>query len=204
MRVFFFVFLAALPLPAHAASVDLFKVLKPVHQENILVVQARVEGCRVKDLDFLWWMNVDSKGRPQSVKRSAAEGMIRKRFKITPTNSKNAASCQKAVAPGTPCNSISAGALELGWVDHKLADPALVVRAERGASGCQVGAYLDLGSRVVKVKSIKIRADNIRMRGFLGLTTGADFRVLSVTVEPSEGPPIAPWPCTKDCQKSEP
>jgi hypothetical protein len=197
--------LAILPTTSRADATDanLFGVHKPVHAENVLEVQARMNGCIAQNIDFLWFMNVGANGKPEFTKRSQAEDEIRKRFQLRPSSSSNAASCAKAVPAGTKCSSFAVSAAEIGWVQTGLTDPSLIVRADMSSGSCHAGAYLDLGSRVIEIDSLTVRANNVHIHSMLGLaTTGADFDVVALDVKTKAGD-VVTFPCRQSCHKSE-
>lgn len=165
-----------------AAEIALFKVFKPVNPQNVLQLGVDVEGCRLGQLQFLWLMN---HGRPdQYNKRSMVESKIRAKFPRSATAASNQAGCRGA-QPGT-CSSFSVDTEEFEWVAHGLADSALVVKAEKKATGCEVGAYLDAGAKgVIKIKSLNANGDVLESPSLFNHS--ATIRVKTLTVEASDG-----------------
>lgn len=165
-----------------AAEIALFKVFKPVNPQNVLQLGVDVSNCRLGQLQFLWIMN---HGRPdQYTKRSMVEGKIREKFPVSRTHPSNKAGCQGA-QPGT-CSSFAVAAEEFEWVAHGLADASLVVKAEKQASGCVVGAYLDAGAKgVVKIKSLNANGDVLQSPSLFNHS--ATIRVKALTVEAADG-----------------
>lgn len=186
------------PVFANGTDTDLFGVTKAYHPQNVLEIQALMNGCSVQGLDFMWHMNQTSEGQYQSAKRSKLEGEIRKRFKTSlDPKPENAASCAKAVPKGIPCSMIAVTAPEISWVENGLKDPSLIIRADTAKGQCHVGAYLDLGSRVVEIQSLSVKADGVSI-GLLGVS----FTVRSLTITPKSGAPMT-FPCIRDCAKRE-
>jgi hypothetical protein len=195
--MFLFVVLT-IPAFADPKDVDLFRVTKPYNAENVLMIQARANGCSVQDLDFLWLMGVDASGRPSSTKRSAIESQVRGQFPLSGTKTSNAASCAKAVPKGTQCSTFAVTAQQLSWVRNNLADPSLVIRGDSMSGSCHIGAYLDLGSRVIEIQSVNVVADHVN-KGMFGIS----FHLDSVNVIPKGGGAPLVFPCVQDCNKHE-
>ncbi len=175
------------PLSALAGSSHLFKVVKPVNPQNIIQVDAMVSpSCSLNGLDFYYLMN------GLTPKRSLIEGSIRKMIPIIPAKPDNAAAC--AADAETDCYQEFVKIPFVNLVNHGLKDPSLVVKAQLVDGKCSVGAYMDIGSRVIQVKKV---AANGTSEVHL-FSQSATITIRSVTVWGSEGF-NATWYCNSNC-----
>lgn len=196
MKSFLLLSVLFLPLTGHAADLDLFRIRKAILPENEIMLQARVSSdCVPTDIDFMYYVGVDSSGKAREVRRLSgmAEDQFRKRFQLTATRSDNAADCRNT----RDCRSISVQSEEFGWVEHGLKDPSVVIRAEKQGGKCAARAYVDLNGKPAAIRGLRVNADNVS--GLFKKT----FHVISLEVlVDGQSAPIV-WKCVRDCTKSE-
>lgn len=175
--------------PAQAAGVvHLFQVIKPVNPENLIQVDALLpNSCKIEDLDFYYLMDGT---RP---KRSMLESSIRKWIPFGEAHGKHRADCPKR--PLESCQTLAVKLPFLDKVEHSLRDPSLLVRAEKEGRTCTVGAYLDVGKKIVQLTRLIARGERQSLNIF---RRSAKIRIDSVTVEGKDGY-AATWRCAKDC-----
>jgi len=171
------------------ASVHLFQVVKPVNPQNVIQVDALLPvACDLGDLDFYYLMN------GTKPKRSMIEGSIRKMIPAGPAKPDQRTACR--TSQGENCHALSVKLPFLDRVKHNLKEPDLLVKAVKKGNVCTVGAYLDLGKKVVQVKKVTARGERESLNIF---NQSAKIRVDSVTIEDATGGTTT-WACSENCE----
>jgi hypothetical protein len=160
-----------------------------VNPENLAQIFVPTDAnCKIGSLDFFWLMAGTKPKTPNATLRCN----ILKRLETVPADTANKAACPKEQAPGESCTDKFVNVEEIKLVGQHA---PLVIRALRRASGkCEVGAYIDVGSKVVQLKQIHANG-RMLSRGL----TGATVQFSGVQIIAVDGTVAADWLCTSDC-----
>ncbi len=193
MRPILFLLLSALLSPsAFAGNVNLFVVQKPENPQNLVQVVINEQACRLGDLDFHWLMDGTTyKPMNSLLKRGTAS-----RISVVQGRADHPAACPKNLPAGTSCQAKFITMADMGLVKHGLRDPSLVVKAVKSSAGCNVSAYMELPTGVIKVKKFEANGERLSTSIFPPSTT---VRVDSVKVISTENK-ATEWKCASNCE----
>jgi hypothetical protein len=196
MRIFFahaLILASLLSGSAFADNRNLFTLRKPVNPENLVQTFVPIDGaCRIGGLDFIWMMAGTQPKTPNGTLRCN----VLKRLQTVPTDPANKAACPKDLPAGDTCTQKFVTAEEMKLVGQH---QPLVIRAVRHSNGkCDVGAFLDVGSKVVQVKQINTNGQLVSQSIF----SGAVVRFSGVQVVATDGSMAADWQCRANCQQT--